>query len=274
MSKYKLIAFDMDGTLLNSEKEISERTRQAILRASRSGKLVALNTGRSISELTQYTQGFPALRYGILQSGSLIYDFKSRIPLQRTTFTRAEVRRLVEVSQEEDVMIQLMCSGDMLVSEGDLRNMDHFHMGSSYPSFKRAATTLSDVRDLMRLSSVKFEKINFFCATLDGRERCRKKLRPLGITFADAEYSALEMTPRGTNKGQGLTNLCHVLGIPLGEAIAVGDADNDRQVLSVAGLSVAMGNAREDIKEICDVVVADNDHNGCAEAIEKYLLGE
>lgn len=66
----------------------------------------------------------------------------------------------------------------------------------------------------------------------------------------------------------------HHLGISIEETIVVGDADSDKEAIEVAGLSVAMGNAKESIKEISDVIVSDNDHDGCAEVIEKYLLEE
>ena len=71
-----------------------------------------------------------------------------------------------------------------------------------------------------------------------------------------------------------LKKLCEHLGLPLEQTIAVGDADNDTMALKTAGLSIAMGNATEPVKALADVIVADCDHNGCAEAIDKYLLAE
>ena len=71
----------------------------------------------------------------------------------------------------------------------------------------------------------------------------------------------------------GLEKLCEYLDLPLKQTIAVGDADNDTMALKTAGLAVAMGNATGPIRELADVIVADCDHDGCAEAIDKYLLG-
>ena len=92
--------------------------------------------------------------------------------------------------------------------------------------------------------------------------------------LANAEQASLEISAVGVTKGTGLKKLCEHLGISLEETIAVGDADNDIDVLKTAGLSVAMGNANDTVKSICDVVVSDCDHDGCAEVIEKYLLNE
>ena len=90
--------------------------------------------------------------------------------------------------------------------------------------------------------------------------------------LANAETTSLEISAKNTTKGLGLQKLCEHLGISIDEAIAVGDADNDLDVLKRAGLSVAMGNANDNVKKIADVVVEDCDHDGCVQAIEKYLL--
>ena len=75
-------------------------------------------------------------------------------------------------------------------------------------------------------------------------------------------------------KAAGLKELAKYLGISMKETLAIGDADNDRTVLEAAGISVAMGNADRKIKEICDAVTGDNDHNGVGEAIRKFLFTE
>jgi hydroxymethylpyrimidine pyrophosphatase-like HAD family hydrolase len=77
----------------------------------------------------------------------------------------------------------------------------------------------------------------------------------------------------GVSKGTGLADLCEVLGVPIAEAIGVGDAFNDVPMLKMAGLGAAMGNSNEEALRAADVVVKDNDHDGIAEVIDKYLLG-
>jgi len=116
------------------------------------------------------------------------------------------------------------------------------------------------------------EKLNLFSASADIRERLHSRICGLPLAIAFAEGASLELSPRNVSKASGLVWLCGHLDIPLHKTIIVGDADNDAQVLRIAGLSVAMGNALPHIKELCDVVVADNDHDGCAEAVDRYLL--
>ena len=94
---------------------------------------------------------------------------------------------------------------------------------------------------------------------------------PLDFTYA--EETSFEITPQGVSKGTGLVDLCRVLGVPIEEAIGVGDAFNDIPMLEMAGLGVAMGNSNEAALLAADVVVGDNDHNGIAEVIDRYLIG-
>lgn len=117
------------------------------------------------------------------------------------------------------------------------------------------------------------EKLNLFCASGEIRERLLARMQDWPLTAAFSEKTSLELSPPNVSKASGLIWLCRHLGIPLMRTIIVGDADNDAEALRAAGLSVAMGNALPHIRRLCDVVVADNDHDGCAEAVDRYLLG-
>ena len=92
--------------------------------------------------------------------------------------------------------------------------------------------------------------------------------------MALAEETSLEITCKNINKGNGLKHLCQVLNLSIEQTIVVGDAGNDVEALKVAGLAVVMDNAIDEIKQYGDVIVSDCDHDGCKEAIEKYLLKE
>ncbi|WP_455953841.1 HAD hydrolase family protein [Blautia sp.] len=95
----------------------------------------------------------------------------------------------------------------------------------------------------------------------------------LDVELADAETTSLEISTKGIHKEIGLSRLCEYLHIPLSQTIVVGDADNDAAALQAAGLPVAMANAKDRIKALADVItMQDNDHDGCAEVIQKYLL--
>ena len=117
------------------------------------------------------------------------------------------------------------------------------------------------------------EKMNVNASSVEIRDRLFEQIIQLPVTVVYAEDTGFEISPLHMSKGIGLKQLCEIVKIPLEHTIAVGDSDNDVKMMKVAGLPVAMGNARECVREVCKVSVADNDHGGCAEAIYRYLLG-
>ncbi len=273
--EYDLIAFDMDGTLLNSEKQITEKTLRAIDRAVKAGKTVILNTGRGPAELKEYLPILPQVRYVNGLSGGLVYDRTNNLKVYERQFSPETVKKILEIGRKEDAMIHFLTDRS-IVQMNQWARMDHFGMGQYQGMFARVAERWEDICEQYFADPFPIDKLNLYHATPEGRARTEKRLCDAGIELemAEAETTSLELSPVGANKGSGLLALCKFLNLPVERTIAVGDADNDRQALERAGLAVAMGNATEEIKALCDVVVADCDHDGCVEAIEKYLLGE
>ena len=273
MSKYKLIALDMDGTLLNSQKEISKQTLEMIQKAYDSGKEVIFSTGRCVAELNSYIEQIPELRYINCVSGALVYDLKERRKIYSNAISIEKVNKILEAAQKEDVMIHLLTK-DSIVQQSHYEQLNYYGMGVYKPLFEKVADKVPDILAYYKEKAMPIEKLNLYHRSPDGRERTRERLSKLGLMLADAEKTSLEVSEMGVTKGTGLTKLCEHLGISLEETIVVGDADNDVDALKIAGLSVAMGNANDEVKKICDVTVSDCDHNGCAEAIERFLLNE
>ncbi len=270
MSKYQLIALDMDGTLLNSEKKISPRTADAIRRAGRQGKTTVISTGRCIAEMREYMEQLPDVRYMICVSGALLYDCMEERVLYSEKIGADTVRSLLEITRGRDIMRHLL--GVESIAERDqILHMDRYHMGVYRPLYQRAATQVEDIYEYFRSAPRPFEKMNFYHTGVREREITRAALRHLPVEMKDSEETSLECSVKGINKGTGLLVLCRHLGIDPSVTIAVGDADNDADILSAAGLSLAMGNANERIKKICGAVLPDNDHDGCAAAVETYL---
>ena len=128
--------------------------------------------------------------------------------------------------------------------------------------------------DVLASGALPLQKFNLHFAHVEARERVIAELSGVEVELARSETSSLEFSPAGVSKGSGLAELCHITGLPLEATIAVGDSDNDLPILERAGLAVAMGNARERVRQAAGAVVADNDHDGCAEAIRRFLLGD
>ena len=270
---YQLIAFDMDGTLLRSDKTFSGAVLSSIRTATQSGKELALATGRPVTELFPYEKELADFRYAVLESGALVYDLTARRILIRHTLDANCIGAVLDAIRREDVMPQAMSAGASYVNAGDLHRMDYYHMGIYETLYERSATCVPSMEDFIQAHASEIEKINLYHATPEGRERTFARLSSCQVERTFAEQTSLEISPPGIHKGSGLLDLCGLLHLSPEETIAVGDADNDIPMLRTAGLGIAMGNAAPNVRAAADVLVAGNDEDGCAEAIDRYLLG-
>lgn len=270
---YQLIAFDMDGTLLNSEKKISPRTLEAVNYASDHGKLVALSTGRGLAELVEYLPDIRGVRYLICCSGGYIYDNLEKRCIYNNPLSAHDLELALDASKAEKCMVHLL--NDLsIASKEDVNHMDLFHMQVYQPMYRQVVTMVEDMYQYYEQNRPEVNKMNLYHTSPESRERTRKRLESLHLDMevVDSEVTSLECSNREISKGTGLLHLCQLLSLDVNETIAVGDANNDLSILKAAGLGIAMGNALDSVKEISDVIVADNDHDGCAEAIYDFLM--
>lgn len=272
MNTYDLISFDMDGTLLNSHKTISKTTMNAIQRALSADKIVILSTGRCLSELEDYRDILKELRYYICESGALIYDSHKEQIIDSDFIPHELVLEIMDIARTEDVMVYIASNGHHRCNHSDVLQLEHFGLGHYKDMMLKTAILHQDIIEDYIAEPFSVEKLNLFCVSGKQREVLYQRLSNLPLTMAYFEETSLEISPLSVSKASGLKKLCSYLSIPLDRTIAVGDSDNDAEILRTAGLSVAMDNALPHIKELCDVTVADNDHDGCAEAIDRFLL--
>lgn len=272
---YELICFDMDGTLLNSKKEISQGNQDAIEAAVKAGKTVALSTGRSLPELIPLYHQLKHVKYFIAVSGALVYDKNEDKVIYANNIEPAAAKVLLDFAKTRDVMIHIH-SFESIVEKDKIDRMEEFQMKHHSPMFKKVAHPVEDVRDFFRAHPNDMQKINMYHKSVEARHESEMLIQQAGINveMAHSEISSLECSAKGVSKGSGLIELCKHLGIDVSQSIAVGDADNDLVILKTCGLPVAMGNANQNVKSICKETVSDNDHDGCAEAIYRWMLNK
>ena len=268
---YKLLALDMDGTLLDSCKHVLPRTAAALEELASRGVTVALSTGRCPVELDDYLPQLGGVRYGCLISGALVYDLRERRALASTPIDTELVLQALDAGADEGAMLHLLCADASVARPDDISHMADFHMEVYQPMFGRICLKVDDVAAYAAPHPADVLKVNLYHRDEASRCRTRERLADLPLTLADAETTSLECSAQGVSKALGLEQLCDYLGISMGQVVAVGDAPNDAAALQAAGCAVAMGNADPQIKAMADLVVADNDHDGIVEAIERLF---
>ncbi|MBR2518774.1 MAG: HAD family phosphatase [Selenomonadaceae bacterium] len=268
---YKLLALDMDGTLLTSQKKILPRTLTAITELSRRGIYVVTSTGRNLSELVDFREELKPMHFGILISGGMVFDFKNDKPIKVHGLDEKTILQLIDFGLEERAMIHLHTVRHSIAREDDINHMDNFAMGIYRDMFSRICLRCDDFKKFVREHPGEVIKVNLYHRSEESRDRNLARIQPLNLSISFAEAFNLEMSPANITKGSGLVELCDFLKIDISEAVAIGDSFNDREILQTAGLGVAMGNASDEIKRLADFVTLDNDHDGVAAAIEKFF---
>ena len=270
---YQLIAFDMDGTLLDTHKRVLPSSTQAIDEAVAAGKVVAICSGRSPKMIELDHASFGRVRYAICCNGTVLYDIEEHRVLSTSSFEHKTIAAAVDALGDNDAMTDVFSGAEMFCQTSQLERMDHYRMGIYRGLYDATSTPVDDVMAKLLDPATSVQKFIFHLADPAARDGLRERTESLPVEIAYSEDASIEFSPAGATKGSGLLALAELLGIPREATIAVGDAENDLPMLRAAGLGVAMGNATEEALAEADVVVADNDHDGCAEAIRRFLLG-
>lgn len=271
MKELKLAAFDMDGTLLNSEQKIDPTSLAGLEKAASKGKILCLSTGRNVGEIMQYKEELRMVDYIMCISGALIINNKTDEIIFSKELPYDVTLALFDYAKEFDVLTQIH-SWTSHFQPQDLHKMAAYGMGQYEKLFEKVAIFHDNLCEDYRANPYPVYKFNYYCRDTEVRTQLEEALKWVDVTLCYAETQSLEASPMNIRKSFGLQCICDLLGISMDETMAVGDADNDLDMLKAAGLGVAMGNANANAKAAADVTVADYDHGGIRQAIEEYLL--
>ena len=272
MADYKLIALDIDGTLLNSELKLTPENKKAVESVAASGKHAVLCTGRCLSEIRGLLQEMPFIRYLICENGSCVYDIKYDHTIHIAPVPDDEIRFVLELMKKERVAIQAFCENQSYINKPNDEWMIACRVGNYREFFNKASIWDPKLFDRYHERPFRIEKINLYLENERDRKRILKALEGRRLKTVPSFGYMIEVVSEHADKGVGLEKLCNHLKIDVSETIAMGDSANDVEVLKTAGLSVAMGNACPEAKEAADIVTVDCDHDGVALIINEYML--
>ncbi|MBQ8264831.1 MAG: HAD family hydrolase [Oscillospiraceae bacterium] len=269
---YQLLALDMDGTVLTSEKVISPKTEEAIHAALSCGKDVFFATGRAPIEMKEHLRHFPEMRYVMYLSGAIVRDLQTGKDLHNVNIPLHIVEKIMDIGKDKAALVAIYAGDGLYVEKSCRGRMKEFGCECFEPLYEACAVWVDDIKETALAHGHEVHKINFYCGSETEWLRCAEELKVLPVSRASGIPNNEEISPLGVDKGTALRAMCEALGIPVEQSIAVGDQSNDLTMIRIAGLGVAMGNATEEVKAAADTVTADCDHDGVAQLIEQYLL--
>lgn len=270
--QYKLIACDMDGTALTSDKRLTRKTIEVMEKALSAGKHVTFSTGRNLSIVRPYMKMVQGMRYAVTSAGAAVNDIESRGLLSEETLDTGTVKRIIGAAAGVDTLPVVYIGDTACCPAWAPERAGEFHVPEFAPVYRGYMRHADDVFNFFMENPVPLQKMNLLFIDRASRDEVYEKIRHLPLKFTSLTDVSMEINAPGVSKAKGLRALCAHLGLGLAECVAVGDADNDVDMLEAAGFGVAMGNALPAAKAAAGAVVSDCDHDGCAEAIERFLL--
>lgn len=275
MKPIKIIALDLDGTLLSSEKKLSEKNRQALTDCAARGIHIVPTTGRAAAGVPAQVLSLPGVRYAITTNGGAVADLQTGAVLERQTISNSQALSLLRMADRYDVMYDPYIEGRGITEPRFINHMERYHLTPVLQEMVRATRDVKpNILEYVERCGKQVEKINVFAADLKDREALRRELSgEPGIVITSSMYHNLEINAESATKGRALMWLADYLGIGRGATMAFGDGENDVSMIQAAGLGVAMENGVEAARQAAGYITASNDADGVAAAIERFILG-
>ena len=274
----KAIVLDIDGTLLTSEKKISEKTKQSLIHAQKKGVKVILASGRPTSGMLSLAKELLMDVYeGFLVSynGAVAMDCLTHQPIFSKVIPDDSAKKILNhlkqfqlipmINDETYMYVNDVYNNQLQLTDGPFNIIEYESRGGQF--------LLCEVKDLAEFVDFPLYKI-LIAGDPEYLQQNHLAIKEPFLDQVTAAFSApfyLEFTMKGIDKAKALNELAAQLSITQNEILSFGDGQNDRSIIEYAGTGIAMGNAVDELKEIADDVTLSNDEDGIAVALEKYL---
>lgn len=268
----KMIFFDLDGTVLNSRKKVSQYTINALNKAATAGVQLIPATGRSIRALPEQLKSVQGITGVISLNGAVIVDCAPHRWIQRYPINNYMVVDLYNVSKKFKCSPTIVVDGFYFNDNGAKDFQDIQFPKSDFRWNMDKLIKENGLKNVMKQNICEIEKFVLMFSEADEKRKVLEELKSIsGIEVSYAHSTTLEITASGVNKGNALKVLAERHHVPLNQTMAIGDNNNDLSMIRSAGWSIAMGNAYTELKKVADGITLDNDHDGVARAIEQIL---
>ncbi|MFL0250749.1 Cof-type HAD-IIB family hydrolase [Clostridium neuense] len=277
--KYKLVCVDMDGTLLNSKKIVSDANNKAIRKAHKLGVSIVITTGRIYENAAFYSKLIGIKSPVIASNGAIIKEKNTDKVIYKKPLAIENIKQIISICNKHKVKVNFntqdsfICGSRfvyLLISRFFLKSMSLADDGKLNIEYVKDSHKLIEKAEQCYNDIIKCEIIHTNQRKISA---LKKELRELSnIEVVGSSKYNIEITAKFVSKGKAVEALANLYRIQRQEIITIGDSENDLSMIEYGGLGVAMGNASEEIKSKADYITDTNDNDGVAKVINKFIL--
>lgn len=273
--KIKLVAFDLDGTLLNSQRELIDEDAEILKRAADAGIKIVPATGRFLGAIPKVIRDMSFVRYYVTMNGAQVFDMQQNFSISRAELPLEQTLSIIKLLDELPVIYECV------MEDSGWMNKKHYELADKYaPDAKYLELLLTlrkpvdNLTEFIKKRGRSIQKFNclFLAKDIGLRDEMLKKLaaRFPGTIVSTSLKNNLEINNIHANKGEALQKLTEYLGLSMKEVMAFGDGLNDISMIKAAGIGVAMTGGYEEACEAADYVTSSCDEQGVTKAILKF----
>ena len=289
---YKLVAVDLDGTLLNQYGDVTENTKRVIKNVMRKGTQVVLASGRSIDSIQNISNEIGASRYIVAGNGAVLYDIEEQKNLYENYIPIEKAKKIIDICEENSIFYNIYTNKKIVTK--NLRYNVLYYYKENLKKADRKKTNIDIVDSIQDyVKNMRDEKIMkiFICdetaavfnsimkkfeevpnvETLDVSHMSRKVIKKGTLEFP-IEYYYTEISMKNVDKWNAIEFLINKMGINKDEVIAIGDNMNDKKMIEEAGLGITMEGSTPVVTDVANYVTANNNNEGVAKALEKFCF--
>lgn len=269
----KVIAMDLDGTALNHQKQLTERTRAAIQNAAKSGIQIVVATGRTFSSLAPEVLAMPEITCAITSNGAVVNQIPDGAVLLHNYPNPETVSEIAGMIQKEKIDTEVCTGGQAYIGQS---YYDRVLEGKTNRDVQYVKTTRHPVPDIYQFlleHRGAIENINLNFKTLEEKQQWQQRFQKLpGVTPTSSFLFNVELGGATTSKAHALQALLDEWQMTSQQVMAFGDSENDLGMIQMAGIGVAMANGMEEVKQAADLLAESNEEDGVAKIIEQLIV--
>jgi hypothetical protein len=271
--KYRLIALDLDGTLLDSHLQIRPATIDALRHVRSQGVKVMIVTGRHHVAAYPYWHQLGLELPVICCNGAYLYDYLEHHPLASDPLTRLEARGLLQLVRKHNIFAMVYDKDSMAYETKDAHLSRLLKWSAKLPQEVRPRIDHVDSFERLVDEAETIWKFTSSCKDMSAMKAFVSDIEHnLGLSCEGSGNDRLDITHAGNSKANRLSQWIAEQGIAHEEVIAIGDEQNDMEMLRMVGMGVAMGNSQDEVQACADWVTGINDSDGIAQALRRFVL--